>query len=175
MVGPELSLRVRNVLPVPFTGSYVLLTAIYVLHIAVLFAIDWPMIVRATASSGAHAEEHTPARELLIALKHPDIIFAMIAAPLSFATMAGVMTATPLAIDQFVCNSTAGDTTLAVEVHVVGMFLPAVLVGASISKIGALWTAFVGNSVAILGCLLYFASFSSLVVIDFAIALVGVG
>jgi MFS family permease len=85
------------------------------------------------------------------------------------------MTGTPLAIvDPNVLNSTSRAATTAVELHMIGMFLPSLITGRVVARIGRYKTAFIGNLVASGGAAMYFA-YQSVPIYALSICLVGAG
>ena len=68
-----------------------------------------------------------------IATQH-DLILAVVSASVSYAVMAFIMTATPLAMNQR--EYAFADTALVIQGHVMGMFLPSFITGSLIQRFG---------------------------------------
>lgn len=85
-------------------------------------------------------------------------------------------TGTPLAlVDPDIVNGDARDSTLAVQMHMLGMFLPSLVTGRVMHAVGLSWTAILGNTIATIGSALYFANYQSVAVYTISIFLVGFG
>jgi MFS family permease len=111
----------------PFAGGYLAVAGVYVLVIAVLAFLDLP---RPTVE-----EQHGTRRPLGEFVAQPNLILAVTSASLSYAVMAFIMTATPLAMTHR--DYAFSDTALVIQGHVMGMFLPSFFTGSLIQRFGA--------------------------------------
>jgi MFS family permease len=126
-VGPQLVIHTKDMLP-PFTfmASYIGQAAVAALSIGVLF------FFRNAPAPPAGSQE--PARPLREILKSRRLKLAIGISAIAQALMNFIMTATPLAM--IGCFHTTTDATLAIQWHIVGMFLPGFLTGPLIVRFG---------------------------------------
>src|SRR5690606_7884265 len=90
VIGPELAVRGRDLLPVPFAGSFLLLILSYSLG----------MILVAQNRNLTPPSGHGPARgrRMLEILRQPAALLAVGAAAAGYGMMSLVMTATPISM-----------------------------------------------------------------------------
>ncbi len=125
-VGPELAKATRGLFePVVFAGSYLALTGLCVLNIALLRLVDIPRSP-ATALGG---------RRLGLIVRNPVFVVAVAAAMIGYAAMNLVMTATPLAMHA--AHFGFSDSAFVIQWHVLGMFAPSFVTGHLIRRHGA--------------------------------------
>ncbi len=128
MLGPLLAAQGKDwVDNAPFAGGYLAVAGVYVLVIAVLAFLDLP---RPTVE-----EQQGTRRPLGELVAQPNLILAVASASLSYAVMAFIMTATPLAMTHR--DYAFSDTALVIQGHVMGMFLPSFFTGSLIHRFGA--------------------------------------
>ena len=111
----------------PFAGGYLAVAGVYVLVIAILAFLDLP--------HPTVEERHGTRRPLAEFVTQPNLILAVASASLSYAVMAFIMTATPLAMNHR--DYAFSDTALVIQGHVMGMFLPSFFTGSLIQRFGA--------------------------------------
>ncbi|HEX8011397.1 MAG TPA: MFS transporter [Casimicrobiaceae bacterium] len=126
-LGPEASRWGRELLPVPFLGSFVALAAIAVVALAVQSRVRVPMPTRAESGSS---------RRLAEIASQPVFVVAALAAALGYGVMNLLMTATPLAMSFY--NHPFSAAAFVIEWHVVGMYAPGFFTGSLIQRYGAL-------------------------------------
>lgn len=126
-VGPQLVIHTKDMLP-PFTfmASYIGQALVAGLSIAVL------LFFRNAPAPPVGSQE--PARPLREILKSRRLKLAIGISAIAQALMNFIMTATPLAM--IGCFHTTTDATLAIQWHIVGMFLPGFFTGHLIAKFG---------------------------------------
>lgn len=126
-VGPQLVIHTKDMMP-PFTfmASYIGQAAVAGLSIAAL------MFFRNAPAPAIETQE--PARPLREILKSRRLKLAIGISAIAQALMNFIMTATPLAM--IGCFHTTTDATLAIQWHIVGMFLPGFFTGYLIAKFG---------------------------------------
>lgn len=111
-----------------FLGGYFAVMVLSCLSFLVLLLVRVPK-VPAEAKTG-------PARRLSEIARNPTYVVAMVCGAIAYATMALVMTATPLAM------SAKGlpfhDTVLVIQWHIIGMYGPAFVTGHLIRRFGVL-------------------------------------
>jgi MFS family permease len=141
VVGPELAkLSIDLFDPVQFAGGYVAVMMLIVCAVIVLQFLDIPTL--------SVARQKNTGRPLRVIAAQPVFIVAVVSAMLGYASMALVMTATPLAMARH--GHDFADTALVIQWHILGMFAPSFFSGYLIDRFGVLniITAGVGAMVA---------------------------
>jgi MFS family permease len=128
MIGPQLVIHTKDLVP-PFTflASYLGQAAVAGIAILVLGLFDGPVQPVDTSPAGMAR----PVREILRSTRLRVAIFCGAVAQ---ALMNLIMTATPLAM--LGCNHTDTDSTLAIQWHIVAMYLPGLFTGTLIVRYG---------------------------------------
>ena len=128
IVGPQLVIHTKDLLP-PYTflPSYIGQAVVAALAIVVLGAMRNPPPVADTGPTG----EARPMREVF---RSARIRVAVVCGAIAQALMNLIMTATPLAM--IGCDHTTTDATLAIQWHIVGMYLPGFFTGHLINRFG---------------------------------------
>jgi MFS family permease len=126
-VGPQLVIHTKDMMP-PFTfmASYIGQAMVAGLSILLLFRFR-----NAPAPAPGSQEPARPLREIL---KSRRLKLAIGISAIAQALMNFIMTATPLAM--IGCFHTTTDATLAIQWHIVGMFLPGFFTGPLIARFG---------------------------------------
>nr|WP_246480507.1 MFS transporter [Motiliproteus sediminis] len=127
VLGPNLAIWTRDWLPeVLYAGSFAGLVGLYLLALALLG------LVRIPPPSSAEVEgEERPLAEVA---RQPVFVVAVLGAMVSYAVMALIMTATPLAM--LACGHSFAATAGVIQWHVLGMFAPSFVTGRLISRFG---------------------------------------
>ena len=137
--GPELGRHGRDwVVDAPFAGAFFGLAVVHFLA-ALLLAGYRDAGLKQAASDGAE-------RPLVRILTQPSYVVAVAAAAFSYAVMTMMMTAAPIsmhAMHGFGLDVTAW----AIEAHVIAMFLPSLVTGALIARLGVYVVMTVGVTV----------------------------
>ena len=136
-LGPEASRWGRDLFPVPFLGSFVILSAIAVCALGVQSRVRVPMPTLAESGGG---------RPLSEIASQPVFIVAALAAALGYGVMNLLMTATPLAMS--FCNHPYAAAAFVIEWHVVGMYAPGFFTGSVIQRFGVLRVIIAGTVLA---------------------------
>ncbi|MCY4231277.1 MAG: MFS transporter [Alphaproteobacteria bacterium] len=135
VIGPELGKHTLDWLePVFYAGSYLSLVGLYVLSFCIVAFVRIP-----TLSAEERRETGRPLPEIL---RQPACVVAILAAAASYAAMSLVMSPTPLAM--LGCGFTEFDALTVMQVHMVGMYLPAFFTGHLVSRFGARPIIFTG-------------------------------
>ena len=128
VIGPNLALRTKSLLPIDFAGAYVALVVVALLSlITVSFIRFAPLPPRNAAAA--------PGRPLSVLLAQPVFLVALLSASLSYGVMNLLMAATPLAMQT--CGLPFASTAWVLEWHVIGMFAPGFFTGGLIQRFGA--------------------------------------
>ena len=128
VVGPNLANWTREWSALPFAGSYLALSGIYLLSMLALPLLHVP--------AQSESEQHGEGRPLGIIIRQPVFIVALLGAMLGYGVMSLVMTATPLAMKH--SQISFSDTAMVIQWHVLGMFAPSFFTGHLIRYFGVL-------------------------------------
>lgn len=163
-VGPTASLWAKDLLPVPFVGSFGVLSVVAIIALVVQSMVRVP--------APAASERGGGGRPLTTIARQPVFMVAALAAALGYGIMNLLMTATPLAMD--FCGYPFSAAALVIEWHVVGMYGPGLFTGSLIQRFGALKLIAVGVAL-IAACIA--VALSGLAIAQFwaALVLLGVG
>ena len=134
-LGPESSNWAKDLLPVPFLGSFLVLSAIALVAFAVQSLVRVP--------SPSAAERDGGGRSLAEIVRQPVFVVAALAGALGYGVMNLLMTATPLAMS--FCAHPYSAAAFVIEGHVVGMYAPGFVTGTLIKRFGALHTIIAGS------------------------------
>jgi MFS family permease len=133
-LGPEASRWGRDLLPVPFLGSFLVLSAIALVAFGVQAQVRVPMPTLAERGSD---------RPLSAIVAQPVFVVAALAAALGYGVMNLLMTATPLAMS--FCNYPYAAAAFVIEWHIVGMYAPGFFTGSLIQRYGVLKVIIAGT------------------------------
>ncbi|MEH6824691.1 MAG: MFS transporter [Motiliproteus sp.] len=165
LIGPNLAVWTRDWLPyTQYSGSFIGLISLYLLA---LLALSW---VRIPAPS--QEEIRGRQRPLAQIISQPVFLVAVLGAMVSYAVMALIMTATPLAMNS--CGFDFPTTAGVIQWHVLGMFAPSFLTGRLLSRFGVIRIMLLGAALMI-ACILVNLQGISEVHFSVALLLLGVG
>lgn len=141
VLGPQLVIYSRDLLsPITFAGSFLALAVVACLSFALMTQVRGPRPKVRKGPSG---------RPLSVILRQPRLIVAMACGMISYSLMSLVMTAAPIAM--LACNYGVADAALAIQWHVLAMFVPSFFTGHLISRFGKEQVTAVGM-VLLAGC-----------------------
>jgi len=129
VAGPSIARFTKDIGEIPFLCSYVSIMALSVCALAAVSRIRHD--TRETAPAGVPVRER-PVSELL---KRPTFVPAITSSAVGSAVMVMVMTATPITMK--ICGYNADDSSLVIQWHVLGMFVPSFFTGDLIQRFGA--------------------------------------
>lgn len=135
LVAPSLTLWARNVLDTPFVGAYLLLAVLALLGVVLLCALREGAVTVA------------PRGNLRALLGRPGIRRALAITAVGHGLMVLVMNATPLAMS--FCGLNVDSAAQVIQWHMLGMFLPALVAGPLVDRLGGQPMAAAG--IALLG------------------------
>ena len=177
LLGPELSMRARTTLADEFLGSYVVLLMLYIVQglaaAMVQFGMPLPdgqVSAAAAAEQAAQASGGPATRSLRGLLGTQGFLAAAVVAGVAYSAMGALMAATPLAMDEEAY--TFADSTLAIQMHVLGMFVPSLFTGDLVAWLGPVPIMVLGTVVLEIGTTLFH---TGLGVEHFALGLTVVG
>ncbi|MEX2160431.1 MAG: MFS transporter [Anaerolineales bacterium] len=148
-LGPEIAQRAQDWLPAGlYTGSFVAL--------AILYATGILLLSQMQRISPPAALGQTAGRPLAQIARQPAYLVALLAGVVSYGLMNFVMTATPLHMHN--TGFTIANTAWVIQSHIIAMYLPSLLTGFLVERLGALRIMLAGtllmvgcNAVAMLG------------------------
>jgi MFS family permease len=164
-VGPQLVIYTKDITPpFQFMASYIGQAGFAALAMLVMLAFRNAPPTPAAANA--------PARPLSEILKSRRLVVAIACAAIAQALMNFLMTATPLAM--IGCNHTTTEATLAIQWHIIGMFLPGFFTGNLINRFGV-YRVMGAGLVLLAGCAV--VALSGITVAHFfaALILLGIG
>ncbi|OJV14862.1 MAG: hypothetical protein BGO21_19470 [Dyadobacter sp. 50-39] len=129
VAGPSIARFTKDIGDIPFLYSYLSLMG---LSLCALLAV---LRIRRDAGQAAAQEQHRAVRPLSEVLKRPAFIAAMASSTVGSAIMVMVMTATPITMK--ICGYDTDDSSLVIQWHVLGMFVPSFFTGDLIQRFGA--------------------------------------
>jgi predicted MFS family arabinose efflux permease len=132
LIAPQIIIVTRDLFdPPPFAGAFIALAGVTLVGMIVLGMLKFPPRAAAAAPNKTAAEA---ARALSVIARQPRFIVALLCAASSFALMAFVMTAAPLAM---VTNDhSEANAVLGIQWHVIAMFGPSLFTGRLIAWLG---------------------------------------
>ncbi|MFN3460343.1 MAG: MFS transporter [Oceanibaculum sp.] len=165
VLGPNLAKWGRYLFdPVTFAGSYATIAVLWLIPLVLLLFIDIP---RPTLE-----ERRQSGRPLLVIMRQPVFVVAIVSAVVAYAMMNMVMTSTPLAM--LACGLEFEDAAFVIQWHVLGMYAPAFFTGSLIARFGVL-NVMLAGAVLMLGCVVINLSGQDITRFWLALVLLGVG
>lgn len=130
VIGPQIILHFKDLLyPVPFAGAFAVGSGLFLVALYVMRFLP-AQSVRATPAATATGN----GRSRTDIAKQPKFIVAVLCGTASYALMAFVMTAAPLAMVG--CGFDVSDAALGIQWHVMAMFVPSLITGQLITRFG---------------------------------------
>lgn len=130
IAAPPLFLATRDLFdPVPFAGAFVAMAVMAVVGVWVLGLLRFP-----PRDSSEPVVGDARARPFKVIARQPRFLIALVCATTSFALMAFVMTAAPLAMVDH--QHSEEQALLGIQWHVIAMFAPSLVTGRLIARFG---------------------------------------
>ena len=127
VLGPQLVTYTMDLWqPYLFAVSYLAQAAVALIAMVVLWQVEAPPPLPVDTPDS---------RPLMEIVKQPRFVAAVICGVISYGLMNFIMTSAPLAMK--LCGHSVTDSNLAIEFHVVAMYLPSFITGSLISRFGA--------------------------------------
>lgn len=142
-LGPEIAVFGKDLLKVEFAGSFILLSALFVVAMLFLLGFRNPVIREEKAES--------PQRPLKAIFQQRIFWVALLSATIGYAVMSFIMTATPVHMHVMEGHSLA-HTKWVIQSHIIAMFLPSLITAWIIRKLGIPLMMMIGL-VAYLACI----------------------
>ncbi len=164
IVAPQLLIAVRGWSDTEYVASFVLLAAIYGLGAAMLTRLSVP------PATAVRTDDARPRPFRKIALQ-PAFALAVLSAAVGYGTMALIMTATPVNM-HVVDGLSVESTALVIQGHVLAMYLPSLVSGWLVARLGISKMIIVGT-LAETVCVLF--ALSGREVMHYGAALIALG
>ena len=126
-IGPEVALLGKDIFPAEFAGSFVLLGG--------LFALGFLVLLRYENTIGHEEDIEREPRKMAEIAGQWTFWVAILGATIGYAVMAFIMTATPVSMHVMDGHS-LNITKSVIQSHIVAMFLPSLITGHLIKKLG---------------------------------------
>ncbi|KRO56712.1 MAG: MFS transporter [Pelagibacteraceae bacterium BACL5 MAG-120705-bin12] len=166
LIGPNVANLTKNIFADHlYAGSYVSLSILIILPVFFL------IFYKTDKNPKVIDENSGIQRSYLDLLKNPIILQAIVTAACAYSMMSFLMTATPISMYK-IHNFTLGSTSIVIQLHIIGMFLPSLFTGILIKKYGHSSIIYTGTLIFILSISL---SFYEQTFINYLIALVLLG
>ena len=127
VLGPEIGRHARRWFGAEFSGAFIVVAGVQAIALLLLGALRLP-----PSTSPATPVERLPVRTFLT---RPAFVLAMVSASGAYAVMSFIMTATPISMhvhDQYSLD----DTAFTIQSHVVAMFVPSLVTGFLVDRLG---------------------------------------
>jgi len=144
LISPWLALQYRGFLTVDFAGSYAVLIAVYLINAALVASL--PINTR-----NKHLDTGST-NPVIKSLRNRDVQLAMVAAAAGYGVMSLIMTATPISmhvVNQLSAEVTAGT----IRGHILAMFVPSLVSGWLIARLGIrrmLWIGLIAEVLCVM-------------------------
>ncbi len=161
-IGPQIVRWTNDILPVPFLGS--------ILSLTVLFVVTFLLISFLNVPNLSEEDIRSSGRPLFQISRNPTFIVSVLSGMVGYGSMSMIMTATPIAM--IGCGFGVNDSASVIQWHVLGMFGPALFTGHLIHRFGVLPIIFSGL-VLLLGCIAI--AVAGIDIMNFTIALLALG
>ncbi len=134
-IGPEVGLAGRNLFSTEYLGSFLLLAVLFILGLTTIF------FYKNTETTEEAGKDN--GRSLSVIARQPVFLVAVASAAVGYAIMSFIMTATPVSMHVMDGHSLE-DTKWVIQSHIVAMFLPSLISGYFIRKIGNIKMILIG-------------------------------
>lgn len=174
VIGPLLSNFTKTAMSIDYLGSYILVCVIYLVYLLIIISIRYPS--SENKLTPAPTSTVAPARGIRQILKDDTRVALNIFYQVTiYSSMVGLMTAVPIAMR--IAGRSFEESSIAVILHIVGMFLPSLfgMMAKLIKFFGQRLMIFGGSLVLLLGNLLFFGGEDTSEFFISGITVVGVG
>lgn len=165
-VGPFLARTGSTLLPVPYTGSFILMGVMSLIGVVLLTGLRIP------AEQTEDASVIPQARPWRKVITQPAYLVALFSAASAYGIMVLAMTATPIAMSNH--GFTLSQSATVIQLHVLGMYLPSFFTGRLVGRFGSQKIMLVGVAM-LLGYVSLALSGTSIVFFAGALILAGTG
>jgi len=130
LIGPNVANFTKNIISEHlYTGSYISLAVLLIIPVFLL------VFYRTDNNPKTIKNTNRNQRSYLELLQNPIILQAIVTAAFAYSMMSFIMTATPISMYKM-HGFTLGSTSIVIQLHIIGMFLPSLITGSLIKKYG---------------------------------------
>ena len=130
LIGPNVANFTKNIISEHlYTGSYISLAVLLIIPVFLL------AFYRTDNNPKTIKNTNSNQRSYLELLQNPIILQAIVTAAFAYSIMSFIMTATPISMYKM-HGFTLGSTSIVIQSHIIGMFLPSLITGTLIKKYG---------------------------------------
>ena len=130
LIGPNVANFTKNIISEHlYTGSYISLAVLLIIPVFLL------VFYRTDNNPKTIKNTNSNQRSYLELLQNPIILQAIVTAAFAYSMMSFIMTATPISMYKM-HGFTLGSTSIVIQLHIIGMFLPSLITGSLIKKYG---------------------------------------
>ena len=166
IVGPQIVLHNKDLLyPIPFAGAFLSDAGLFCIGLLIMTLLPKDRPVKRT-------QLHVAGRTKQKFLRDPTFLTAVLCGTSSYALMAFVMTAAPLAMVG--CGYEVSDAAIGIQWHVLAMFVPSLFTGKLICRFGKL-SIIAAGFVSLIACSAVALSGISIEHFYLALILLGLG
>ncbi|SCF35235.1 Predicted arabinose efflux permease, MFS family [Micromonospora matsumotoense] len=153
IAGPFIATALMDVTAHEYEGSYILVSVLAVMSmVVVLFFKDRSVVATPPAGQAQQAEQVEKAPEMLsraAILRQPGFAAGAFGAGVGYFSMMVIMTVGPIAAMK--TGHGPDERTIMIQLHMVGMYAPALMAGILIRKVGVGWLQLLGTALGIAG------------------------
>ncbi|MDB3859830.1 MFS transporter, partial [Candidatus Pelagibacter sp.] len=166
LIGPNIANFSKDIITDHlYTGSYISLAVLTIIPVVFL------LFYKTEKNPKTNEDIKGKQRSYFELLQNPIILQAIVTAAFAYSIMSFLMTATPISMYKM-HGFTLGSTSIVIQSHIIGMFLPSLITGSLIKKYGHSTIIYSG---AIIYLLCIFLSFYEQTFFNYLIALVLLG
>ena len=130
LIGPNVANFTKNIISEHlYTGSYISLAVLLIIPVFLL------AFYRTDNNPKTIKNTNSNQRSYLELLQNPIILQAIVTAAFAYSMMSFIMTATPISMYKM-HGFSLGSTSIVIQLHIIGMFLPSLITGSLIKKYG---------------------------------------
>ena len=130
LIGPNVANFTKNIISEHlYTGSYISLAVLLIIPVFLL------AFYRTDNNPKTIKNTNNNQRSYLELLQNPIILQAIVTAAFAYSMMSFIMTATPISMYK-IHGFSLGSTSIVIQLHIIGMFLPSLITGSLIKKYG---------------------------------------
>ncbi len=166
LIGPNVANFTKNLISNHlYVGSYISLAVLTFIPVFLL------LFYRSDNNPNASKNTKSTQRSYYELINNPVILQAIVTAAFAYSIMSFIMTATPISMYKM-HGFTLGSTSIVIQSHIIGMFLPSLITGTLIKKFGHSIIIYTGSIIYLICIIL---SFYDQTFINYLIALVLLG
>jgi MFS family permease len=176
LIGPLLGRYTTDMLSAKYMGAYIQVLCMYGLYFFTVQFVDFAKnkerLPKAANASSADSDADKDTLSIKDIFRHPQYAAILYFSVTTYTVMAVYMTGFGLAMKD--SNLTTADANLAITAHQLSMFLPSLLTGSLVKRLGVYESSALGFVILLLGAGIFWIN-SSLALFITGICLIGLG